>query len=166
VGAIATVIGTVVAIVTGIRGIKSEKKKIENRTRTVYPTQIDRGPTEKLSIPHEIPKPDPFLYISVSLIGACGGAASILVPALLLQALPDYQCFFYPLLVVGIIGGVLFALFMDSVFSMQESTVFLRFSLSAISGVLGGWIGLIGAAIFALYKMITAENTPPSNTNK
>jgi len=37
----------------------------------------------------------PYLYISVGLIGTCGGIASILIPWLLLQASPEWQCVLY-----------------------------------------------------------------------
>ena len=108
--------------------------------------------------PKPQPKPQPpydpyapFLYIAVGTIGACGGVASIIVPWLLLQASPEWEFVLYILLVTGFIGGIAIALIMDSSFSMENSAPHLRFPLAAISGVIGGWVGvaiLIGWIIY------------------
>ncbi len=187
VSAIASVCGTVLAFVSILVAIGLERQKnMSNRSKPVkkeQPRNNRQLPNELISRQRKIfnsteaffdddslgnngnddTPHDPFapyLYISVGLIGACGGIASILVPWLLLIGSPELQCLLYPLLIAGLVGGVAFALGMDGYFSMEKSTPYLRFPLSAISGVLGGWIGLLGIIIWILYQMATAD--PPT----
>ena len=142
------------------------KELVERQRLIIRPVEsfyeADSGESEDNDTP---PDPiAPYLYISVGLIGACGGVASILVPWLLLQASPEWQCLLYPLLIIGLLGGIIFALALDTYFSMASATPYLRFPLSAISGVLGGWIGLLALIIWIFYQMATAG--PPSGGNK
>ncbi len=138
-------------------------KELVNSQRQIYrPTELFYDDSLESNGYDDTPHDPiaPYLYISVGLIGACGGVASILVPWLLLISSPEWQCLLYPLLITGLVGGVILALAMDGYFSMAKATPYLRFPLSAISGVLGGWIGLLAIIIWILYKMATAE--PPS----
>lgn len=85
----------------------------------------------------------PYLYFSVGLIGACGGVASILVPWLLIQGTTGLECLLFPSLILGVIGGVIFALFIDNHFQMNKAKAYLRFPLCIFSGLIGGWLGLL-----------------------
>lgn len=190
ISAIATVIGTILTFIAILVAIGIEKQKsisVRNRTskkqspapqkskvvRPTQPTQTrylrdttfetfeESDSVSDDDIPHD--PYAPYLDISVGLIGACGGVASILVPWLLLQASPELQCLLYPLLITGLVGGVAFALFMDKIYNMDKATPFLRFPLSAICGIIGGWFGLI--AIIGIIIYIIATN-PPSGTSK
>ena len=158
VSAVATVIGTILTFVSILVAIRIERKKsTSSRKEPARKPPLDRLATEE---PPEDEPHDPYapyLYILAGLIGACGGVASILVPWLLLQASPDLQCFLYPLLITGLIGGVIGALFMDGVFEMHKSSPYLRFPLSAISGVIGGWLGVLVIIGGMLYVLETSE---------
>jgi hypothetical protein len=180
ISAVATIIGTILTFISIIVAVGIEKQKNmssqsegERRVspeqqslvvkRTQYPYLRDNdfkihenAEKNKTHDPYA-----PFLYIMVGIIGACGGAASILVPWLLLQASPELQCILYPLLVMGIIGGTIFALVMDNHFEMNKATPYLRFPLSAICGVIGGWLGLLIIVGVFLYMAATAPPPTP-----
>jgi hypothetical protein len=177
VSAIATVVGTVLTFISILVAVSLDRKKrapsqrktsTQPGVRTSFTTDYAQRydpliPVADTSSVEEPLSPcDPILYISVGLIGACGGVASILVPWLLLEASPDFQFILYPLLVLGVIGGVAFALIMDVGFKMGKiAPPWLRFPLSAISGVIGGWLGLlivIGGIIYlVIYLALTSE---------
>jgi hypothetical protein len=137
------------------------QRRIFRPSEPFYDDSLESNGNNDDDVPHD--PYAPYLYISVGLIGACGGVASILVPWLLLISSPQWQCLLYPLLIAGLIGGVAFALVMDLYFGMDKTTPYLRFPLSAISGVLGGWIGLLLIFIWLAYQMATAEPTSFQN---
>jgi len=163
VSAIATVIGTVLTFISILVAVSLDRKKrAPSQRKTSTQPSVRTGFTTE-SVKEPLSPYKPFLYISVGLIGTCGGVASILVPWLLLEASPDSQFMLYPLLVLGVIGGVVFALIMDVGFKMNEiAPPWLRFPLSAISGVIGGWLGLLIVVGGFIYLVLTAEGVTTS----
>ena len=170
IAAIATVVGTVLTFISILVAISQETKttpdweKLSRRSSATEQSQSYRSVTPESYTPRDSPY-TPFLYIAVGLIGACGGVASIMVPWLLLEASPGLKCLLAPLAVTGLVGGVILALVMDCGFKMDRiAPPWLRFPLSAISGVIGGWLGLLVIAGVFVYLSWTSEGLGGGDT--
>lgn len=172
IGAISGVIGAVLTFISIIVAIGLERTRNVSNQSSKY-SNIGGRKRDNEGIPIAVAAHDPYapyLYISVVLIGACGGVASILFPWLLLQESPELQCLLAPLLITGLLGGAILALLMDKCFEMEKSTPYLRFPLSAISGVIGGLVGSIVVIVLimlaALKLLGTTESTSPSSARQ
>lgn len=85
----------------------------------------------------------PYSHSLVMLVSAISSIASILIVWLSFRPALEYGWIIYPLLFFGLISSVFFALFVDNSFNMKKAGRYQRMVLSAFTGVIGAWFGLL-----------------------
>jgi hypothetical protein len=107
----------------------------------------------------------PYPYFLMILVSAISSIASILIIWIPFQSAFEYGWVIYPLLLFGLIGSVFFSLFIDNSFNMKKAGDFQRVALSAFTGIIGAWLGLLFIAFLipVVVYVFIARSLPAGN---